>query len=126
MAFTAGAEVGFAALLRPIMDKGFVNPDPDFIKLVPLFLILVILIRAIAGFFSTLGMVWIGRRVVYDLRTQMFQRLVRLPTQYYDDHSSVPVGWIGFRFIGLAGPRAGPVNSAFPRRRHRLGHSARD
>ncbi len=88
MVFTAGAEVGFAALLRPIMDKGFVNPDPGFIKLIPVFLIVVILVRAISGFFSTLGMVWIGRRVVFDLREQMFRRLVHFPTQYYDDHSS--------------------------------------
>ncbi len=88
MIVTALSEASFAALLKPILDKGFVDPDPAFIRIIPLLLVLVILIRAVTGFVSAYGMSWIGRRVVFDLRRDAFDRLLVLPSDYYDDHSS--------------------------------------
>ncbi len=88
MVITAVTDASFAALFKPIMDEGFVNPDPAFIKLIPWLLTAVILARALAGFVANYTMSWVGRRVVFDLRQNMFQRLVYLPSKFYDDHSS--------------------------------------
>ena len=88
MIVTALSEASFAALLKPILDKGFVDPDPGFIRFIPLLLVGVIFLRAIAGFAATYGMTWIGRRVVFDLRKDAFSRLLILPSDFYDDHSS--------------------------------------
>lgn len=88
MIITALTEASFAALLKPILDHGFVNPDPDFIKLIPLVLIGVILLRALAGFGANYCMSWIGRRIIFDLRQTAFARLLSLPSSFYDDHSS--------------------------------------
>ncbi len=91
MIVTALSEASFAALLKPILDKGFVDPDPAFIRFIPLLLIGVMVLRAVAGFAATYGMSWIGRRVIFDLRQQTFARLLILPADYYDDHSSATV-----------------------------------
>ncbi len=88
MVITALTETSFAALLKPIMDSGFVSPDPDFIAIIPWLLVLVLVARAVSGFVANYSMAWVGRRVVYDLRRAMFNRLIYLPAAYFDDHSS--------------------------------------
>jgi len=88
MAVMAGSETGFAMLLKPIMDSAFVDKNPEFVERLPLLLIGVFLLRALGGFVSTYGMAWVARKVVFDLRQDMFSRLLRLPTRYYDHHAS--------------------------------------
>ncbi len=88
MAVYAATESGFAALMKPLLDGSFVKRDPLWITLVPLLLVGVFIARALAGFLSNFGMAWIARNVIKDLREQMFAQLLRLPTRYYDRHSS--------------------------------------
>lgn len=88
MAISAAMEVSFAALIKDIMDHGLVEPDADFIKLIPWLIVGVMLVRAVAGFIGSYCMSWVGRQVVFDLRRLVFDKLVRLPSSYYDDHSS--------------------------------------
>lgn len=88
MLTTAGAETSFVWLLQPIMDNGFVKQDADFIKLIPILIMGIFFFRGIAGFFARYCISWVGRRVVFDIRAQMFARLVRLPATFYNAHSS--------------------------------------
>jgi len=88
MIAAAAAETSFAALLKPIMDGGFVNRDESFIRWLPWLLIIVFFARGIGEFVDSYCMSWVGRRVIFDLRGQMFDRLIRLPSRFYDHHSS--------------------------------------
>ena len=86
MFVVALGETAFVALLKPIMDDGFVNRDQFLIKWLPLALILVMLFRGLGQFVDTYSMDWIGRRVIYDLRRQLFDRHLHLPEAYFDSH----------------------------------------
>ena len=88
MVAVAVSEASFAALLKPIMDGGFIERDSATIRLTPLLLIGAFLIRGVGSFADQYSIGWIGRRVVFDLRTEMFERMIHLPTRYYDHHSS--------------------------------------
>jgi len=88
MVAVAVSEASFAALLKPIMDGGFVERDSATIRLTPLLLIGAFLIRGVGSFADQYSIGWIGRRVVFDLRTEMFERMIHLPARYYDHHSS--------------------------------------
>jgi len=88
MAVFAGTETGLAAMMKPLMDGSFVEKDPEIIKLVPIALIGLFLIRGIANFLTTYGLGWISRNVVKTLRAEMFSRLITLPTSYYDHSNS--------------------------------------
>ena len=88
MVAVAVSEASFAALLKPIMDGGFIERDSATIRLTPLLLIGAFLIRGIGSFADQYSIGWIGRRVVFDLRAEMFERMIHLPTPYYDHHSS--------------------------------------
>jgi len=84
----AATEPALPALLKPLLDGSFVERDPDTIKLIPLLLIGLFLVRGTFTFASSYASNWIATRLVMDLRTEMFQRLIRLPTPFYDNISS--------------------------------------
>ena len=88
MIFVAAAETTFAALLKPIMDGGFVEKDQAMIKLTPVLLIVVFLIRAFGSFADQYCISWVARKVVFDLRAQMFDRMIRFPTSYFDQQAT--------------------------------------
>ncbi|MEA3638856.1 MAG: lipid A export permease/ATP-binding protein MsbA [Lamprobacter sp.] len=78
----------FAAMIKPLLDGSFVDRDPDVVRLMPILLIGIFLVRGIAGFVNTYCLKWVGRRVVADLRQQMFEHLLRSPARYYDQQGS--------------------------------------
>jgi subfamily B ATP-binding cassette protein MsbA len=88
MVLVAATEPLFPALMKPLLDGSFVNKDPTTIQLIPLALVGLFLVRGLFGFASDYALNWVSNWVVLDLRSEMFRRLVNLPTRYYDDASS--------------------------------------
>ena len=88
MILTALSEASFAALLEKVVNDGFVKADEWFLKWLSLILFGMIVLRAVFGFISTYAMAWAGRYVIYDLRQDIFSKLIQLPTSYYDQNSS--------------------------------------
>ncbi|QHS08951.1 lipid A export permease/ATP-binding protein MsbA [Sinimarinibacterium sp. NLF-5-8] len=84
----AAVDAGFAALVKPLLDKAFVEQNPGYIRTLPLLIIGLFLLRAVSSFGSTYGMSWVARRVVKDVRGQLFDKLLGLPVRYYDRVSS--------------------------------------
>ena len=84
----AATEPLIPALIQPLLDGSFVEKDPHSIRIMPLLLVAVFIVRGVAGFVGTLAMDWIAHRVVMDLRAALFGRLLALPTRYFDDHSA--------------------------------------
>jgi subfamily B ATP-binding cassette protein MsbA len=86
---TAATEPLFPALIKPLLDSGFgaqartVPPILFAAAIVGIFLV-----RGVFTFTSSYLMNWVSSRVILDLRTTMFDRLLRLPTRFYDDNAS--------------------------------------
>jgi subfamily B ATP-binding cassette protein MsbA len=87
-AVTASTDPLLPALLKPMLDGTFVNRDDNIIRLVPIFVLLIFLVRGIASFVSSYAIGWVGDKVVMDLRNEMFRKLMTLHTRYYDDHAA--------------------------------------
>ena len=79
---------GFAALMKPLMDEGFVARRPDIIQLIPLVLVVLFVFRGIGNFLSQYAISWVGRRIIADIRNAIFVHLTRLPCAFYDLHPS--------------------------------------
>ena len=88
MLVLAITEPAFPALMKPMLDGSFVDKDPEMIRLIPIALIVLAVVRGLSMFGSDFGLQWVGMRVVLDLRNRMFTRLLALPTEFYDGHSS--------------------------------------
>ena len=52
MALTAATETSLAAILKPLLDEGFVEKDPEIIRLIPFALLGIAFLRGVGGFLS--------------------------------------------------------------------------
>ncbi len=87
-AVAAATEPLIPALIQPLLDGSFVEKNPHSIRLMPVLLVAVFLVRGVAGFLGSVAMEWVAHRVVMALREALFVRLLTLPTRYFDDHSA--------------------------------------
>ncbi len=78
----------FAVYMQPLLDGTFMDKDPEVISWAPLALMVIFLLRGISGFMSSYSMEWIGRSVVKEIRSELFERLLHLPVAYYDKTNS--------------------------------------
>jgi ATP-binding cassette, subfamily B, bacterial MsbA len=88
MLFYAATEPVFAAMMKPLLDGTFIERDMDTVRLMPVLMVGIFLVRGVSGFINNYCLSWVGRRVVADLRQAMFDHLLRSPTRYYDNHGS--------------------------------------
>ena len=83
MVIVAAGDLIMAMLVIPIV-RNFQNPDPAITQWLPLAVIGVFVFRGLGSYISEYGMAYTGHRVVFDLRRALIDKLLRLPTPYYD------------------------------------------
>ena len=83
----AGTEVGIAKLVKFIIDA--INErDQAHINLFPALIVLLFVLRGLSSFLGNYFSAVISRNVVYQLRMQVFSKLLRLPSQFYLNHNA--------------------------------------
>lgn len=82
----AASNTGFLALLKKITDEGLVEKNQEAILFLPVALILLSLVRALSGFSSSYSLKWVSRKVVEDLRFDVFKNILTLPISFFDSH----------------------------------------
>jgi ATP-binding cassette, subfamily B, bacterial MsbA len=89
MVAAAATEPLFPAMIKPLLDHGFGPSGPSAPPvLFAAAIVGIFLVRGILTFTSSYLMSWVSSRVVLDLRAAMFDRLLKLPARFYDDHTS--------------------------------------
>lgn len=83
MTLSALTEPFFAWLMKPL-TQNFVTPDPHGILWVPLAVVGVFVLRGLATIGNEYTISWISGDLVQTLRRQMFDRLLRLPLDYFN------------------------------------------
>ncbi len=91
MIIFAASDAAFAYLMKPLMDDGFIDGDPTIIKLIPVAIILIFVVRMGAVFMRSYCMDYIGRNVINSLRTMMFEKLLTLTSDEYDQSSTAAI-----------------------------------
>ncbi|MCW8889870.1 MAG: ABC transporter transmembrane domain-containing protein, partial [Sedimenticola sp.] len=84
----AATQPAMPYLMKPLLDGSFVEKDPQMIILVPLLLIGLALVQAVATLISSVAMESVATRVVFNLRELMLQKLLVMPTRFYDNNSA--------------------------------------
>lgn len=88
MIVAAATEPAFARIMKPLIDNGFIDQDQRAIIFTPLAIMGIFLIRAIASYLNDYLTNWLSGSIVEKMRRIMFNRLLKLPVQYYDDNNS--------------------------------------
>lgn len=84
----SGIDALFTYLMKPLLDKGFVDHDVTFLKWLPLLIIGLFALRSIMNLLGDYMMAKIARNIVLTFRQQIFDKLLHLPCKYYDQESS--------------------------------------
>ncbi|MFU8830794.1 MAG: lipid A export permease/ATP-binding protein MsbA [Wenzhouxiangella sp.] len=88
VALDAAGQGLFFYLLRPLVDETIVATDPTFSLWLPALVLAAVVLRIFGNFGGAFGMEWVGRRLIADLRRDLFARYLDLPSSYFDRHSS--------------------------------------
>lgn len=91
----SATNTGFLATIKTVTDEGFVNTQQSNHALLPLLLIGLLSLRALAGFISAYTMRWVGRKVIEQIRLDAFLKLMALPVSFFDANA---VGCITSKF----------------------------
>lgn len=84
----SGIDAGFTYLLKPFMNKGFIDRDLSFIKYVPIVIFLGISLRGFVGAMGGYCMTYVARKVVRNFRQKVFKHIVYLPVETYANSPS--------------------------------------
>ncbi len=108
MALAAATEPVLPALMKPLLDGSFVERNQTHPYLVPLAIIGIFLVRGALSYLSSYTMAWVSNKIVLDLRNAMFERLLALPTRYYDDRSSgALISKVAYDVVGVTSAATG-------------------
>lgn len=86
-AIYAASSTWIADMMRRLVD-GIQNPSSDFRYLLPLFIIGMFALRGVGTFLGTYCMDYVARKVVHELRVDVFRNMLKLPGRFFDHHSS--------------------------------------
>ncbi len=84
----ASMQAAFIKFMEPLIDRVFVGKDSDYGLWLAGIIFVVAITRMVGNFVGVYGMEWVGRKVVADLRQELFDQYVSLPASYYDRNSS--------------------------------------
>jgi len=84
----AGMQAAFVRFMGPLIDRVFVGKDSAFGLWLAGVIAAISVVRMIGNFAGVYGMEWVGRKVVADLRLELFRQYVVLPTSFYDCFSA--------------------------------------
>ncbi|MEM1081301.1 MAG: ABC transporter transmembrane domain-containing protein, partial [Pseudomonadota bacterium] len=78
----------FVYLLRPLIDETLVADTPVMSMWLPAMVMLAVVIRVIGNFGGIFGMEWLGRRLIADLRRDLFGHYLLMPLAEFDREGS--------------------------------------
>jgi subfamily B ATP-binding cassette protein MsbA len=84
----SGIDAWFVYFLKPLINKGLVAKERDFLKMAPFLVLVVFMLRGIASFFSNYSIAYVSRNVIMRLRQDLFAHLQKLPARFYDNSTS--------------------------------------
>ena len=88
MVVAAASEPLFPALMKPLLDGGFVERAQFPLWWVPASIIGIFVVRGLATFCAQYSMAWVSAGVLAEVRRQMFAHTLRLPARDFEREAS--------------------------------------
>lgn len=88
MAVYALTDTALVYMLKPLLDGSIVERDPFVIKWIPFFMLGLFIIRGGAGFVSSYSIAKLGIRVIFMIRSDIFQKFLQLPASFFDRNTT--------------------------------------
>jgi len=84
----ASMQAVFIKGMEPFIDRVFVGKESGYGVWIAGAVFAITLVRMAGNYAGVYSMEWVGRRIIADLRQELFDRYVSLSATFYDTHSS--------------------------------------
>jgi len=88
MAVAGGSTASRAWLMEPVLDRIFIARDSSLLVLLAGAALALALVKALADYTETVLMTRVGQRVITDVQSAMFARMIRSDLAYFNAHPS--------------------------------------
>ncbi|MBC4012205.1 lipid A ABC transporter ATP-binding protein/permease MsbA [Morganella morganii] len=88
LVINAGGDAFMLSLLKPLLDEGFGTADNDFLRIMPLIILGLMLLRGISSFISGYCLSWVSGKVVMTMRRNLFRHMMGMPVSFFDQQST--------------------------------------
>ncbi len=88
MAIAGGSTALRAWLMQPVLDRIFIGRDSSLLWLLGGAALGLALVKGVADYAETVLMARVGQRVITDVQTALFARLIRADLAYFNAHAS--------------------------------------
>ncbi|MDX1900591.1 MAG: lipid A export permease/ATP-binding protein MsbA [Gammaproteobacteria bacterium] len=78
----------FVYFLKPLINRGLVGREQDFLKMAPFLVLIVFVLRGMSSFVSNYNIATVSRSVIMQLRQDLFAHLQKCPARFYDHTTS--------------------------------------
>ena len=75
-------------LIKPMLDSAIVDKNQEFMQLITLIIIALFVVRGIASYIDDYVINWTNNKLIQDLRTAMFDKLLTLSPHFFVDQTS--------------------------------------
>lgn len=86
--FVAATSGATAYIVKPTLDKIFINENRTGLVLMPFIIVIIYFIRGIFRFIQTFSLKYIGQRVIQSLRNDLYVKIVKLPLKFFNENST--------------------------------------
>lgn len=84
----AVSDTYMVSLLKPLLDEGFGDAESNFLRILPLIIFGMMVVRGLSGFVSTYCLSWVSGNVVMEMRRSIFNQFMHMPVTYFDKESA--------------------------------------
>lgn len=88
MILVAATTAANAWLMEPVLDKIFVQREMRMLFLIPLAVIIIAIIKAVATYGQTILMKYIGQKVITEMQLRLYEHLLESDVSLFQEHSS--------------------------------------
>ncbi len=85
-----------AYLVKPILDEIFINKNQTLLYVIPIILVVVYIIKGIAGYIQSYFMEYTGQRIVADLQIDLYDHIVMQDAEFFAKNNT---GSLTSRFL---------------------------
>lgn len=88
LAINAISDTYMISLLKPLLDEGFGDVESDFLRVLPVIIFSVMIVRGLSGFVSDYCLSWVSGNVVMNIRRKLFNHFMHMPVAFFDREST--------------------------------------
>ena len=81
-------DAGMIYFVQPLIDDGLAEQNSEILKNGAILILVIFLLRGIASFCSSYTIAYVGNRVIFQLRQQIFDHLQSLPMAFFEKNNS--------------------------------------